>query len=667
MSIEQRRISIQGVTPQVDGGRYEVKAVAGDVLQVGADIYKDGHDQLRAVVLWRPLAPGERVPVQELAVASRRTRKGWREAPLTEGVNDRWHGRFEVDAIGPWAFTVLAWTDRFWTWREELRKKHEAQQSDLKSELLEGQAIVENYGKGTAGRDHKDIQEFLAAMRAADSVEHGVELGLHPRLAELMQRNDPRTDATLYPFEIPLWVDRERARFSAWYEIFVRSQGQVPGRGATFREAEQRLPAIAAMGFDVLYLTPIHPIGLSHRKGANNNPLCKRGEPGSPWAIGSPDGGHTAVHPELGTLDDFDHFRAHAEALGLEIALDLAVQCSPDHPWVTEHPEWFAHRPDGSIKYAENPPKKYQDIYPIDFDTRDRDGLYNALLEVFLFWVEHGVKIFRVDNPHTKPATFWEWLIASVHREHPDVLFLAEAFTRPKRMYTLAKLGFSQSYSYFTWRNTKSELASYALELFNTDVADFYRPNFFANTPDILHAYLQQGGRPAFIARLVLASTLSPSYGIYSGYELCENTPLREGSEEYLDSEKYEFKNRDWQKEGHITHLVARTNSLRHQNPALRLAANFRLLDSTSPGILAFAKATPDGENVVIVVVNVDPHQVHEGTVHVPIELVGSSPDNTFHVTDLLTDAVYTWRAGDNYVRLDPRVLPAHVLRVARA
>ncbi|MFH0900590.1 MAG: alpha-amylase family glycosyl hydrolase, partial [Pseudomonadota bacterium] len=455
---------------------------------------------------------------------------------------------------------------------------------------------------------------------------------------------------------------RERARAGAWYEIFVRSQGTVPGRSATFREAERGLGRIAAMGFDVLYLAPIHPIGHAHRKGPNNTEEARPGDPGSPWAIGSEDGGHTAVHPELGTLDDFDRFQRAAKSYGMEIALDFAVQCSPDHPWVKEHPEWFCRRPDGTIKYAENPPKKYQDVYPVAFETDRRDELYQALLDVVLFWIRRGVKIFRVDNPHTKPISFWEWLIATVHRDHPDVLFLAEAFTRPKRMRMLAKIGFTQSYSYFTWRNTRKELEEYATELFLTDVSTYMRPNFFANTPDILHAFLQSGGRPAFVTRLVLAATLSPSYGIYSGYELCENRALRAGSEEYLSSEKYEHRVWDWNRPGSIAPMVALVNRMRREHRALQLASNLTILECSDPGVIAYAKTTGDGKDSVVVTVNLDPFTTHEAMVRVPAAIHGAGKDGSYSATDLLTGVTHRWRDQWNFVRLDPQILPAHVL-----
>ena len=671
--MQQVRIVIENVTPRVDCGRYAAKAAVGEKVEVAADIWKDGHELLRAAVLWRKLPPAE-LSFGAMPAAPDRKRPDWRETLLLSDVafNDRWYATISPHEAGPHAFTVVAWTDRFGTFISELKKKHEAGQ-EVSSELLEGLHLIDASIKVAHGRDRVSLIETRHALCAAETTAKKVELILDPALAELMARSDPRDDLQICPVEFPLWVDRERGRVGAWYELFPRSQGADPSRGATFAEAEARLPEIAAMGFDVLYLPPIHPIGHSHRKGANNSEECRPGDPGSPWAIGSYEGGHDAIHPALGTLADFEHFVATARGLGMEISLDFAVQCSPDHPWVKQHPNWFSKRPDGTIKYAENPPKKYQDIFPINFDTEDRDGLYQALLDVILFWAKRGVRIFRVDNPHTKPISFWEWLIATVHRDHPDVLFLAEAFTRQKRMRMLAKVGFSQSYSYFTWRNTRPELEEYATELFLTDIADCLRPNFFANTPDILHEYLQQGGRPAFMVRLILAATLSPSYGIYSGFELCENRALSPGSEEYLDSEKYQYKVWDWNRPGNIKELVTTVNRIRRAHPALALARNIRFLESSNPNIIAYAKIAPALSDVLVMVVNLEPHSVQDGTIRLVPELfhradrgkpVTGSVPASYELTDLLTESTYTWRGEWNYVRLDPTWMPAHILHV---
>ena len=674
--MQQVRIVIENVTPRVDCGRYAAKAAVGEKVEVAADIWKDGHELLRAAVLWRKLQPAE-LGFGAMPAAPDRKRPDWRESLLLSDVafNDRWYATISPHEAGPHAFTVVAWTDRFGTFVSEIKKKHEAGQ-EVSSELLEGLHLIDASIKVAHGRDRVSLIETRHALCAAETTAKKVELILDAALAELMARCDPRDDLQICPVEFPLWVDRERGRVGAWYELFPRSQGTDPSRGATFAEAEARLPEIAAMGFDVLYLPPIHPIGRSHRKGANNAQECQPDDPGSPWAIGSDEGGHDAIHSELGTLADFEHFVATARGLGMEISLDFAVQCSPDHPWVKQHPNWFSKRPDGTIKYAENPPKRYQDIFPINFDTEDRDGLYQALLDVVLLWAKRGVRIFRVDNPHTKPISFWEWLIATVHRDHPDVLFLAEAFTRQKRMKMLAKVGFSQSYSYFTWRNTRPELEEYATELFLTDLADCLRPNFFANTPDILHEYLQQGGRPAFMVRLILAATLSPSYGIYSGFELCENHALSPGSEEYLDSEKYQYKAWDWNRPGNIKELVTTVNRIRRAHPALALARNIRFLESSNPNIIAYAKIAPDLADVLVMVVNLEPHSVQDGTIRLVPELfhraergkpVTGSVPASYELTDLLTESTYTWRGEWNYVRLDPTWMPAHILHVKQS
>ncbi|MBN1959872.1 MAG: alpha-1,4-glucan--maltose-1-phosphate maltosyltransferase [Deltaproteobacteria bacterium] len=662
VAIKQTRIVIENVSPSVDHGRFAVKVVTGDQIEVGADIWKDGHEILKAAVLWRKVDNSEISAI--CGPRSVHRKQKWNETLLTTSFdkNDRWNGRFNVDSIGPWVYTIVAWTDLFASWRDEIEKKVAAG-NIVKSELLEGLALIERVLATLKGKAKTELNNYFNAWRKANTDDECLSIARDKRLVEFMARHDPRFDAEYYDFELPLWVDRERARYGSWYELFPRSCGTDKKRSATFREAEKRLPQVAAMGFNVLYLPPIHPIGSTARKGKNNTSPAKDNDPGSPWAIGSSAGGHDAVHPDLGTIDDFDHYCATARQLGLEIALDFAVQCSPDHPWVKEHPQWFAHRPDGTIKYAENPPKKYQDIYPIDFETIDREGLYHGLLEILRFWISHGVKIFRVDNPHTKAHSFWEWLINEVHRQDPDVLFLAEAFTRPKRMRRLAKLGFTQSYSYFTWRNTRSELEEYATELFLSDVGHYLRPNFFTNTPDILHEILQKGGRPAFITRLVLAATLSPTYGIYSGFELCENQAVHEGSEEYLDSEKYEIRIRNWQQPGNIIDLVKIINQLRKKERALQLANNLRFLPVSNPQIIAYAKITPGSNEHIICVVNVDPHHLQEGFVTIPDELRQGAW--AYNMRDLINYIVYRWEGPQGYVRLDPKAIPMHVFKIA--
>jgi starch synthase (maltosyl-transferring) len=663
--INKERIIIENVNPNVDNGRFAVKSIIGKKIKITADIYKDGHEKLKAVILYKPIKRTKPLYETYRKEFASLLDKDWQEAPLIENVNDEWYGYIICDKIGDWIFTVCAWTDVFATWQEELKKKADSG-DDVSSEILEGIQIVEHTINNIKSKnpDLEKLNSFLKILKSKAAISEKISCALDKTFLELMARYDLRLDATLYQPPLPIWVDREKAEFGAWYEIFVRSQGTVPYRSATFKEAEKRLPYIASLGFDVLYLTPIHPIGYSFRRGPNNTDNAGPNAPGSCWAIGSKEGGHTSIHPDLGTIKDFEHYLETAKSLGLEIAMDFAIQCSPDHPWVTTHPEWFKKRPDGSIKYAENPPKKYKDIYPINFDTQNIEGLYNELLNIIIFWIKKGVKIFRVDNPHTKPFYFWEWLIFNVHKEYPDVIFLSEAFTRPKKMYRLAKLGFTQSYTYFTWRNSKYELESYSKELFCSPVRNYFRPNFFTNTPDILHAYLQDGGRPAFIVRLILAATLSPSYGIYSGFELCENKALKPGSEEYLDSEKYQIKIRDWDVSGNIKNIVRRINDIRKENPALQTADNLYILESTCPDIIAYAKISHEKNNKIIVIINLDPHNIREGTIGIPKDLLGNINYSSYYVKDILNNEQYLWSEYWNYVKLDPNNKPAHIFKI---
>jgi len=639
---------IEAVMPSVDCGRYPAKRIVGDICVVEADIFRDGHDVIRAAVKWR-----------------RKRDARFSEAPMMHIDNDRWRGEFPLSDNGPYVFTVEAWTDRFASWLADFTKKAAAGR-DVTSDLLEGSHLLERIVRTAKDSDRALLTSALRRIQELGAAEATAvaQVLTASEIAEITARLGERAEANCCPEMFEVTVDRPRARVGAWYEIFPRSQGNIAGHATTLREAEQRLPELRDMGFDVIYLTPIHPIGVTNRKGPNNALRGDGSSPGSPWAIGSGAGGHMAVEPSLGTLHDFDHFRATAEKLGLEIALDFAIQCSPDHPWVKKHPEWFNRRPDGSIKYAENPPKEYQDIYPVNFDTVQQQELMEELLRTVMFWVDHGVKIFRVDNPHTKPVRFWEWLIAKVHETHPEVIFLAEAFTRPKMMKVLAKAGFSQSYTYFTWRNTKGELTDYLTELTQTSMREYFRPNFFTNTPDILTEVLQRGGRPAFKMRLVLAATLAPSYGMYSGYELCENQAVP-GSEEYLGSEKYEIKARNWRSPGNIREFIALINRIRHENPALHEFTNLSFLPADNDQILFYAKTTSDHRNSLLIAVNLDPFAWHESTVTVPPTVIGLVPGQPFQVRDLLTGAVYTW-GERNYVRLDPQLEPAHILRVER-
>ncbi|MGH9238004.1 MAG: maltotransferase domain-containing protein, partial [Vicinamibacterales bacterium] len=563
-------------------------------------------------------------------------------------------------------YTVEGWIDRFESWVRGLLAKSGAGQ-DVGSELLEGATLIEQTyppaleRRRMASSQDDQLLEVADLLRSNRPQADRVSAAADQQLRARMRARPDRHASTIYARVLRVTVDPVRARSGAWYEMFPRSSTPDPARSGTFREAEARLPEIAAMGFDVVYLPPIHPIGRTHRKGRNNSLTSGPADPGSPWAIGADEGGHTAVEPGLGTLGDFDRFVDTASHLGLDVALDIAFQASPDHPWVREHPEWFRHRPDGSIKYAENPPKKYQDIYPFDFETADRESLWLALRDVFLFWIGHGVKIFRVDNPHTKPFRFWEWCIGEIKRTHPDAIFLSEAFTRPKVMRHLAKAGFTQSYTYFTWRNSAAELRDYLTELTRTEVAEYLRPNLFANTPDILHEFLQQGGKPAFEVRLILAATLGASYGIYSGFELCENVPLRPGSEEYLDSEKYEITLRDWNQPGHLKELIAQINAIRRAHPALQQNATLRFHACSADAVLCFSKSDGAHRDFVFVVANTTPAHMQHGWVELPIGELGLAPDTSYVVEDLLDSATYTWRGARNYVRLDPAERMAHV------
>ena len=569
---------------------------------------------------------------------------------------DRWTARFVVESIGWHEYQVVAWVDRFLTWRRDVRVKSAAGQ-DVSVELLEGSLLVREAANRAGDADAADLLEHADLLSDSTPVAERVEVALGDSLSSAMAKYPDRSRATGSATR-RVWVDRVRARFGAWYEIFPRSAGPDANRSGTFRDACRELQRIADLGFDVVYLPPIHPIGTSFRKGRNNALVAGPADPGSPWAIGSRAGGHTSIDPGLGTLHDFEAFRAEAERLDLEVALDLAWQASPDHPWVREHPEWFRHRPDGTIKYAENPPKKYQDIVPFDFESEDWRALWRALLDVTLFWIDRGVRIFRVDNPHTKTFGFWEWMIDQVHARHPDVLFLSEAFTRPAPMRRLAKCGFTQSYTYFTWKNTKADLVEYFTELTTTEMREYFRPNLFANTPDILHAYLQQGGRPAFEARLILAATLGASYGIYSGFELAEGQAVP-GTEEYADSEKYQYRKWDWNRPGHINELNARVNAIRQEHPALQIDRTLRFHATDNPEIIAYSKTSLDGSDMVLTIVNVDPHHMQHGHVEM---FTDPLLDATYSVVDVLDDVRYEWRGGWNYVRFDPDIRQGHVL-----
>ena len=649
---ERRRVVIEGVAPEIDGGRFPIKRTAGEEVVVEADIFADGHDVLAAEILYRGAGEQE-----------------WQVSPLEPLVNDRWRGSFVVPDVGRSLYTLRAWIDPFATWRRDLLKRIDAG-TDVTLELKVGAVLVAQAAQRASAEQAAALRTWSAILDdGAATHEAKVEAALDPRLAESMAALTDPEGATTYPRELEVVVDPERARFGAWYEFFPRScvEGDPAKQHATLSDCASRLEYVAAMGFDVVYLPPIHPVGHSHRRGPNNAADPAPADPGSPWAIGSEAGGHDAVDPRLGTPADVRVFIARADELGLQVALDLAYQCSPDHPWVTGHPEWFRRRPDGTVQYAENPPKKYEDIYPLDFDTSDWRALWQELARVVFFWIEQGVRIFRVDNPHTKPFAFWEWLIRLVKAEHPDIIFLSEAFTRPKVMYRLAKLGFTQSYTYFTWRNTKWDLTEYFTELTRTEVKEFFRPNLWPNTPDILTEYLQTGGRPAFAIRLILAATLGANYGIYGpAFELSENVPREPGSEEYLDSEKYQVRRWDLDRPDSLKPIIALVNRARRENPALQSDRGLLFHHVDNEQLICYSKQTPGAENVVIVVVNLDPFHTHRGWVDLDLGALDLDPEQTFQVHDLLGGAHYLWHGPHNYVELDPYAQPAHIFRVRR-
>ena len=629
------RVVIENVGPSINDGRFPIKRTVGESVKVTADIFADGHDLLEAVVLYCS-EPG----------------KQWQEVAMEPLGNDAWAGEFTVESLHPHYYTVQGWVDRFKTWRRDLEKKLQAGQ-DVEVDLLGGAELIERAAERADG-DASRLQPWAAILRSADQpATERARRALSEELRTLMQQHPDKSYAARYDKELQVAVARERARFSSWYEMFPRSCTSDAQQHGSFRNCEERMTYVARMGFDVLYLPPIHPIGRTHRKGKNNNPVATPGEVGSPWAIGAAEGGHTEIHPELGMLEDLKSLQAKAQEYGIELALDLAFQATPDHPWVKEHPEWFRHRADGTIQYAENPPKRYEDIYPFDFESEQWEELWQALKDVVFFWLEHGIRIFRVDNPHTKAFAFWEWLIAEIRARYPDAIFLAEAFTRPKVMYRLAKVGFDQSYTYFTWRNTKTELTDYLTQLTQSETGEYFRPNFWPNTPDILPEYLQYGGRAAFAARLVLAATLSSNYGIYGpAFELLENEPIEPGREEYLNSEKYEIRAWKLDQSDTLADLIARVNRIRRENPALHYNHNLRFHEIDNDQLLAYSKATPDSNNLILVVVNLDPYHTQSGWLHLPLEELRIAPGQTFQAHDLLGNARYFWQGERNFVRL---------------
>ena len=645
----RRRVIIERVAPQIDGGRFPIKRTPGEKVVVEADIFGDGHDVLSAVLKFR--GPGETV---------------WDEAPMKALVNDRWQGEFTVTEIGTFSYTIEGWIDHFKTWQRDLEKKVAAG-VEIVTELLLGAKMLEAAASKATKPDAQELRSLAANIRPDTplAMSAKIALVLSSRVRELMERYCEREFATNYEGGLQVCVDAALARFGAWYELFPRSCSSIPGRHGTFADCERALPRIHKMGFDIVYLPPIHPIGEAYRKGANNRLTAGPEDPGSPWAIGSDLGGHKSIHPELGTIDDFRQFVRTAGQFNLKVALDIAFQCSPDHPYVREHKDWFRMRPDGSIQYAENPPKKYQDIYPLNFETADWKSLWEELRSVFEFWIEQGVFVFRVDNPHTKSFPFWEWCIGSLRSKHPEVIFLSEAFTRPKVMYYLAKLGFTQSYNYFPWRNTRRELEEYFTELTQSEVREYFRANLWPNTPDILTEYLQVGGRPAFAIRLILAATLGASYGIYGpAFELCEHTAREAGSEEYRDSEKYEIRQWNLAQAGNLAELITRVNRIRREHPALQFDHSLVFHETDNEQLLAYSKST--GDDFILVVVNLDPFHAHRGYVDLPVERWAGRRGETNQFHDLLTDARFLWSGRQAFVELDPKFAPAHVLHLKR-
>ena len=633
----RRRVVIEGVSPAVDLGRFPAKRVVGDAVSLEADVFADGHDVLSAVVYHRHQS--ESKP---------------HETRMTATVNDRWRAEVRVEELGFYFFAIEAWVDHFLTWRRDLQKRDKA---DIPMQLQIGLEMIRAAAARSKGRDKKRLAHFVDVLAGDDEIDDKLHDVKSDELLDLMWRNSDRRYAARTECEYAIEVDRPRAAFSTWYELFPRSVG-------TLRDVEAQLPRIAKMGFDVLYLPPIHPIGKTFRKGRNNVVNAGPNDVGSPWAIGGDGGGHMSIDPQLGTVDDFRHLIGAAKQSGLEVALDIAFQSSPDHPYVREHEEWFLKRPDGSIQYAENPPKKYQDIYPFHFENETWRDLWNELRDVFRFWIDQGVCIFRVDNPHTKPLVFWQWVIGDLKKSNPDLIFLAEAFTRTKIMYWLAKAGFSQSYTYFAWRNTKYEITQYFDEITRPPVSDFFRPNAWPNTPDILTEYLQYGGRPAFVIRLILAATLSANYGIYGpAFERMVHEAREPGSEEYRDSEKYEVK-RWGNSEDDLSEMIAVVNRVRRENPALQQNASLFFHSTSNDEVICYSKAA--GENVIVVAVNVDPHNTQSAWLELDLAALQLDANRPFQVHDLLSGARYTWHGGRNYIQLNPHVVPAHIFRIRR-
>jgi starch synthase (maltosyl-transferring) len=648
MKETKKRVIIENVSPEIDCGRFPARRAIGEKVRVEADIFADGHDLLSAELFHRKTGDLE-----------------WNIKPMSLVINDRWEAYFLMGELGEYEFTIQAWVDRFKTWKSGIEKKSAAG-INISLELKEGKILVQEAALRAKGRDAELLKDKALYLDQENQKNQNIPFTVDEELTRLMNLYPDKQCKTDYKRCLRIRVERSRARFGSWYEMFPRSCSMEQGRHGTFQDCIDRLPYIAGMGFDVLYLPPIHPIGKTNRKGRNNQIIARSDDPGSPWAIGSETGGHCSIHPALGTLEDFKRLVSEAHKHGIEIALDIAFQCSPDHPYVKEHRKWFRLRPDDSIQFAENPPKRYEDIYPFDFESEHAESLWLELLNIFRYWIGQGVRIFRVDNPHTKPLPFWEWLIAEIKKEFPDIIFLSEAFTRPKTMYRLAKGGFTQSYTYFTWRNLKWEIEQYFQELTQTIAKEFFWPNLWPNTPDILPEYLQLGGRPAFLIRLTLAATLSPNYGIYGPtFELGINEPKEPFSEEYLNSEKYEIHHWNLDQPDSLRPYITRINRIRKENPALQ-QNNLMFHPANNEDIICYSRHTDDYENIIVVVVNLDPYHTHSAWLKLPVKEYGFNEGQTFQMHDLISNARYIWHTGENYLELNPNIVPAHIFRIRR-
>lgn len=643
----QKRVSIENVYPQLDCGKYPIKRVTNETVKVSASIFVDGHDHVKAVLLYRKIQKGK---------------EKWQEAPMKFISNDHWEGTFIPDQVGMYEYTIAAWADHFSTWQHGLKKKFEDHQ-EIKTELLIGIELMEGALEKATSATKKKLKKAIDLLQSTNNEAKTISYALSIEVSTLMEGFYEEGKVTQYKV-LPLKVEPKLALFSAWYEFFPRSTSTEEGKHGTFKDCERILPEIARMGFDVVYLPPIHPIGISHRKGLNNATTAEEGHPGSPWAIGGKEGGHKAIHPELGDFEDFASLVQKAKELNLHVALDFAIQCSPDHPYVKDHPNWFKWRPDGTVQYAENPPKKYQDVLPVNFETEDWVNLWKELKSIVDFWIGKGVRIFRVDNPHTKPFRFWEWLIKDVHAKNPDIIFLAEAFTRPRIMEKLAKVGFNQSYTYFTWRNSSEEFKQYLGELTKTELREYFRPNFWPNTPDILPISLEDKGEPSFLIRLILAATLSSNYGIYGPlFELGVNKAYP-GKEEYIDSEKYEIKLWDWNRDNKIKQLITRINEVRKENPALQSTWNLVFHETDNPQLLCYSKIDQQHGNKLLIIVSLDPLYTQAGWIKIPLHDFGITEGEPFELLDLMDEQRYSWKGEWNYVELRPQQMPAHLFRL---